>query len=958
MNIGPSKKGLQIEDISRVQYSGIKLNISDQVINNQIMRVQKRNNRGFEEVRFDKITDRIRNLCVGLNPTVSPTMIALQTIKNLYDGISTEQLDKISAKIAESYKLVHPDYSNLAAKLLISNLHKTTPKSFSECMGQMITGRSAVHHDFIMQNGAQLDNMIIHENDYLFDYFGYKTLEYSYLNKVSEPALNEHGIPIYIAPDGKVVPGDQVEFGERENPIMRKPYELLAKETPFGTIYLDDRNREYRPEQVKFIDGVAVGDTHRVVPLGIKMIDHIVDRPQYMFMRVAICININSNTDVRIVLENIKHCYKLLSQLYFTHATPTLFNACTSQQQINSCFLLGTDDNIEDIMDNLKKASLISKGAGGIGIHMSNIRSRNQVIKSTNGKSSGLVRQLKMYNDAACTWDQGGRRKGAFAIYIEPWHGDILGFLRMKLNQGSDSERARDLFYALWVPDLFVYCAEKGFTWSLFSEDTAPGLSDVYDGMRVCTKCNYCANSAYSKFITGDSSAVINGTAAVPTVEQSACSHNYELNRAFTELYTRYENMGLAVGTLNAREIMDAIGLMQRESGTPYTCFKDHVNRMSNQMAIGTIKSSNLCTEIMEWSSKDSYACCTLASINLKKFLVKVDNAWTIDHIKLHTVVMLIARNLDIIIDENDYPVIECEDNSRKYRPIGIGVQALADVFAIMRIPFLSTEAAKHDLEIFETIYHAAITASWNRSKELGSFDGFEHSPAASGILAPDLWLENQKYINSPLKNTKLFSGRYDFNELKKNVSMYGLRNSLHIAPMPTVSTSQILGNNESFEPFASNISVKDTLGGKFTVSNKYMIHHLIELGLWSDQMRIQVSNNEGSIQSIAGIPDHVKQIYLTTWELKQVDIMNRAGIRQAFVDQAQSLNIHAASNSDAVLRGVFFHGWKIGLKTGSYYVRTKASGAAMKNNIAVVKKLEAEEAVCTLEEGCTSCGS
>lgn len=902
-------------------------------------RVQKRNGRGFETVRIDKITTRILHLCTGLSPDISATVVAMKTINSIYDGINTEELDLISARMAESLKLEHPDYGKLAANILISNLHKMTPKTFSECISNIkntIDIISPEHYAFIMQNRDVLDDMIIDNNDYTFDYFGYKTLEANYLNKVDEPELDIDGTPVYLYKGDNVrvrKPDEKIYFNRNGKPFIRKQSKIV------GTTGKDDRGRSDVATRVCYLD--------------VKTRPRVIDRPQYMFMRVAIAINITNSEEpsvIRTALTKIKQCYKLLSQQYFTHATPTLFNACTRHQQLNSCFLLGTADSIEDIMHTVTNASLISKSAGGIGIHMSNIRSRNSVIKSTNGRSSGIAQQLKIYNETACTWDQGGRRKGAFAIYIEPWHADIMSFLKLKLNQGDESLRARDLFYALWVPDLFVYCARNQLKWSLFSEDTAPGLSDLYDGMPVCITCGHCPNPAYNRYF-GECAKRCKGVC------------NYKPVNAFTRLYTQYEDEGLAIDRVSAAEIMHAIIDMQRESGTPYVLFKDNVNRMSNQMGIGTIKSSNLCTEIMEYSDNESYACCTLASISLKKYL-GVGNANTYNHELLHSHVKEIVRNLDIIIDVNEYPVKECIQNSQDYRPIGIGVQGLADVFCMMRIPFLSPEAAKLDLEIFETIYHAAVEASIERAQECGAWTGFKNSPSARGVLAPDLWLENQKHINGILANVNVFSGRYDWDKTRIDAATYGMRNSLLISPMPTVSTSQILGNNESFEPYSANIYTKTTISGKYTVANNHMITHLRELGLWNDSIRMRITNDDGSVQNIPEIPDNIKAIYLTVWEMKQTELMKRAATRAAFVDQSQSLNIYLKSNTNDMFMGVFFYGGeKLGLKTNSYYIRTRPANKAMNNNIAALEALTIMAAdpsgfTCDPNGECTVCSS
>jgi ribonucleoside-diphosphate reductase alpha chain len=854
---------------------------------------------------------------------------------NLHDGIRTEELDRISANVAESLKLVHPDYSILAARILISNLHKTTPDRFSTCiafLAEKLEVLDPVCCVFIAEHAATLDAMIIDDNDYLFDYFGYKTLEHAYLMKVDQPVLGTDGLPIY----------------EDANGVAHTPTHESRRGTPLAEC-----------------DGATVALRPRVEK-------RVADRPQYIFMRVAIGIYMGSSQDAQTVLSNIHHCYKMLSELYFTHATPTLFNACTASGQLLSCFLCSTKDSIEEIHRTLTNTALISKKAGGIGVHMHGIRCLGSLIKGTNGPSSGLPKQLKIYNESARCWDQGGKRKGAFAIYIEPWHGDIMRFLCMKLAQGLDTERARDLFYALWVPDLFVQRARQGHQWSLFSEHTAYGLSSVYDGMDVCTKCGYCDNIDVTNMMKNPNAIEFRDIFGDPAKHAGCSGHIFAPRDVFTELYTTYESEGLAVSALPAREILDAVFKMQRESGTPYICFKDHVNRMSNQKNIGTIKSSNLCTEIMEWSSADSYACCTLASINLRKYLVKDANGrLTFDHERLHAVVRLITRNLDLVVDNNKYPVPECEGNSRDYRPIGIGIQGLADIFALMRIPFLSPEADTLDLEIAETIYHAAITESVARARECGPYKAFAGSPASRGLLHPELWAANQQRIGGPFAGVNVYSGRYDMDALRADVVQYGLRNSLHIAFMPTVSTSQILGNNESFEPFDANIYAKGTLAGKFTVTNNAMIRHLVELGLWNETIKNKIIAAGGSVQGIAEIPASVRAIYATVWELSQRDLMKRAAIRAAFVDQSSSLNIHLSNNSDAALRSVFINGWDLGLPTGSYYIRTKPAAEAMINNAAVVREIKVdttsdsnaasdlpEGGVCRMEAGCVMCSS
>ncbi len=859
------------------------------------MKVLKRGSRGLEEVKFDKITRRLSGLCNDLK-SVDCTAISQMTIARLCNGIKTEQLDGISATAAESCKLIHPEYSTLAARILVSNLHKTTPATFSECMAilaRSLSNKSSIHYDFIARNAAALDAMVVHSNDYLFDYIGFRTLTYSYLNKV---------------------------------------------------------------------DGV------------------IIDRPQYMYLRAAIAININTSSDINVVLANIKTCYDLLSNMYYTQATPTYFNACESVQQLQSCFVLAMHDSIEGIMKTLTDASLISKRAGGIGFCTSEIRSRGSLIKGTNGQSSGLPKILKQFNEAARCWDQGGRRKGAFAAYIEPWHGDIMKFLELKLSQGHDIERARDLFYGLWVPDLFVKRVIKGYKWSLFSPSTAPGLCDVYDGMEVCELCGYCSNPAYSKYLMGPSGRGTTWGASESTTG-SLCSpsirgphdgpHVFGQVDAFTQLYQHYEAAGLATEVVEARDVLTAICTLQKEAGVPYVCFKDFANRMTNQKNVGTIKSSNLCSEIFEWFDETSYACCTLASINLKKYLV----GCMIDHSKLYEVVRSVVRYLDIIIDENVYPVPECRKNATELRPIAVGIGGLADVFAAMRIPFDSEEAARVDMEIAETIYFAAVHESTERARTHGAYSKFAESPASQGVLQPDMWLANQQTLDSFLKTVgkrsafvdsdgvirPRYSGRYDPDEARARIAKYGCRNSLHLAFMPTVSTSQILGNNESFEPFSSNLYTKTTLASKFTITNTAMINHLIELGLWSEQMKNRIVNNNGSVQNIEEIPEAVRNIYKTVWEIPQKTLMKRTAARSAWVCQSQSLNIHAVDNSLPSLRSIFLASWQMGNKTGSYYIRTQPGAQALKNNIADSRAEAlggqlAAPPTCQLDGVCTSC--
>ncbi len=896
------------------------------------MKVIKRGNRGTEDVKFDKITERLSRLCYGLT-SVDPVKIAQVTIQSLYNDIRTEEIDNISASTAESYKLVHPQYSTLAGRILISNLHKTTPDTFSACMSLLqrsLSSKSAYHYNFIARHAVALDSMIIHDNDYLFDYFGYRTLEHSYLAKIPESEF------MNVMCRGSNETKGIMHSNETKGIMHSNETEGIIHSNKSGSI-------------------MHSGDIESAV----EVRNIIVDRPQYMFMRVAIAIALwayrRDPTADEQVLAYIKECYTMLSNMYFIHATPTLYNACEQIQQLLSCFIVGMEDSIEGIMKTLSDVSFISKRSGGIGICASDIRSRGSYIRGTNGRCAGLPKILKMFNEAARCWDQGGRRRGAFSVYIEPWHGDIMRFLELKNNQGADTERARDLFYGLWVPDLFIIRAMEGKTWSLFSPSTAPGLSEVYDGMDVCKHCNYCPNKGYAKYVLHENVGELDGQSAPLTEGQRVCAHDYQPVDAFTVLYTRYESEGRAVARLPARIVVNAICAAQRDSGTPYVAFKDHANRMTNQKNVGTIKSSNLCCEIYEWFNTRSYACCTLSSINLKRFILPAtaDCKASIDHPTLHKVTRMIMRNLDIIIDENINPVSECDVNSIDLRPVAVGVNGIADVFAQMRLPFLSEEAARIDLEIAETIYHAAISESCARAQIYGAYSMFKGSPASRGMLHPDLWMANQRRLRETLGVNdglsavdNIYSGRYDWDALRNEVVKHGLRNSLHIAYMPTASTSQILGNNESFEPYHSNIYTKNVLAGKYTLSNTAMITHLIELGLWSEHMKNRIVNDNGSVQGIEEIPQHVKAIYLTVWEMSQHALMKRAAIRAAFIDQSQSLNIYPSSNGNSTLRAIFFAGWKLGLKTGSYYIRSRPAAAPMKNNIAATARAAREQPI------------
>lgn len=812
------------------------------------MRVVKRGNRGYEEVKFDKITERIKYLCKGLAQTVTPVTVAIQTIQSLHDGITTEELDRISAHIAEGLKLTHPDYGVLAGRIYVSNLHKSTLDSFTACMDRVhaaLDNMTPEFMKFMRDNSTALDKLIIHNNDYQYDYFAIKTLENSYLFKV----------------EGKVC-----------------------------------------------------------------------DRPQFMYMRVAIGLHMRNG------IEAIKGCYKSLSNMTISHATPTLYNSGTKIGQLASCYLLGTEDSIEGIMHNVTNTSLISKAAGGIGIHMSNIRPQGALIRSTGGRACGIPRELVIYNAIAHCWDQGSRRLASIAIYLEPWHADIMSFLELKLQQGDGTEKARDLFYALWVPDLFVQRVKADGMWSLFGEYNCPGLTNVYDGMEICSICGQCRDGRILGPINGAHDSDKN-------------NHQYTMRPVFTELYEKYEKEGRYMRQISARTIMEAIFKMQRESGTPYVLWKDSINRRNNQSNVGVIKSSNLCAEVVLVSNDKSYATCTLGSINVKMFY----NGGKYEYDKLRDAVRQMVRNLDIIVDINKYPVPECVENAKQLRPIGIGIQGLADLFHMMRIPFLSPEAEKIDYAITETLYYAALEESSILAEKLGRYPMFDGSPAADGLLQFDLYKRSLEYIG---ENASVpFSGMYDWDALKARIMKSGLRNSKLIAYMPTVSTSQILGNCESFEPPTAMVYTKTTLAGKFTIANINMVRHLMELGLWNETLKNRITNNGGSILGLEEVPKNIQDIYLTVWEMPQSELARRSAIRSAFIDQSSSLNLHITNNSNTVLRSIFQNGHKLGCKTNSYYIRTRPAASAMKNNIAEMKAADTiDPDVC--KPGCTSCSA
>ncbi len=743
------------------------------------MQVIKRSGKK-EDVSFDKITARVKKLCYGLSQKfVDPIEIAKKVILGLYDGVSTTELDNLAAETAATLATNHPDYALLAARIAVSNLHKNTDKSFYRTMKALheyIDPKteekagliSHVTFEIIEKYKDKLDSTIIYDRDYSFDYFGFKTLERSYLLKM----------------DGKVV-----------------------------------------------------------------------ERPQHLLMRAAIGIH---GKDIESAIET----YHLMSEKWFIHATPTLFNAGTPKPQLSSCFLLSmTDDSIAGIFETLTRCAKISQSAGGIGLSIHNIRAQGSYIKGTGGTSNGIIPMLKVYNDTARYVDQGGgKRKGAFAIYLEPWHADIHEFLELKKNHGKEELRARDLFYALWIPDLFMERVKQDGEWSLFCPNEAPGLFDAYGG-------------------------------------------------EFEAMYHKYEKEGRARKVVKAQDLWFAILESQIETGTPYILYKDAANKKSNQQNLGTIRSSNLCTEIMEYTSEDEVAVCNLASINLSKFIV--DGEY--DFQKLYEITRVVTRNLNKVIDINYYPIPEAENSNMRHRPVGIGVQGLADAFILMRHPFDSPEAKQLNKDIFETIYFAALTESCALAGVDGTYESFKGSPADKGMLQFDLWGVQP-------------SERWDWAALKNDIKKNGLRNSLLVAPMPTASTSQILGNNECFEPYTSNIYSRRTLSGEYIVVNKHLLKDLIGLELWDESMKQKLMAENGSVQNIAEIPQDLKALYKTSYELSQKVIIDLSADRGAYICQSQSLNLFVENPNFGKLSSMHFYAWQKGLKTGMYYLRSKAA--------------------------------
>ena len=760
------------------------------------MYVIKRDGRR-ETVKFDKVTSRIEKLCYGLSPLVNPISVAMKVIEGIYDGVKTTDLDNLAAEVAASMTTSHPDYAMLASRIAVSNLHKNTKKSFSETIKDLynfINPKTCEPapliaddvYEIVMEHAELLDSAIIYDRDFGYDYFGFKTLERSYLLRL----------------DGQVA-----------------------------------------------------------------------ERPQHMLMRVSIGIH---KRDLDAALET----YDLMSKRFFTHATPTLFNAGTPKPQMSSCFLLtAKDDSIEGIYDTLKQCAKISQSAGGIGLSIHNIRATGSYIRGTNGTSNGIIPMLRVFNDTARYVDQGGgKRKGSFAIYLEPWHADIFDFLDLKKNHGKEELRARDLFYALWIPDLFMKRVESDGQWTLMCPNECPGLYDTY-------------------------------------------------GQKFEELYQKYENEGRGRKTIKARELWQKIIESQIETGTPYMLYKDACNEKSNQKNLGTIQSSNLCTEIIEYTSPDEVAVCNLASIALPMFV----DGNEFNHQLLYEVTYRVTVNLNKVIDRNYYPVPEAERSNKRHRPVGLGVQGLADTFIRLRMPFTSPEAKKLNKDIFETIYYAALNASCDMAIFDGPYETYPGSPISQGIFQFNMWGVDEKNL----------SGRWNWSELRERILKNGVRNSLLLAPMPTASTSQILGNNECFEPYTTNIYTRRVLSGEFIVVNKHLLHDLMALGLWSEEMKNEIIKSNGSIQHIDIIPEDIRNIYKTVWELSMRDIIDMAADRGIFIDQSQSLNLFVDAPNVGKLTSMHFYAWKKGLKTGMYYLRTKPATDAIKFTVNKSSNLE-----------------
>ncbi|KAF2155692.1 ribonucleoside-diphosphate reductase-like protein subunit large [Myriangium duriaei CBS 260.36] len=747
------------------------------------MFVYKRDGRK-ERVQFDKITARVSRLCYGLDPEhVDAAAITMKVIAGVYQGVTTIQLDDLAAETAAYMTTTHPDYAILAARIAVSNLHKQTKKQFSAVISDLYhyvnpkNNKAAPMisketYDTVMKHSDELNSAIVYDRDFNYQYFGFKTLERSYLLRI----------------DGKVA-----------------------------------------------------------------------ERPQQMIMRVAVGIH---GEDIEAAVET----YNYMSNKYFTHASPTLFSAGTPNPQLASCFLIDMkEDSIDGIYDTLKTCAMISKNAGGIGLNVHRIRATGSYIGGTNGTSNGLVPMLRVFNNTARYVDQGGnKRPGAFAIYVEPWHADVFSFLDLRKNHGKEEVRARDLFYALWIPDLFMKRVEQNADWTLMCPNECPGLADVY-------------------------------------------------GEEFEALYEKYEKEGRGRDTVRAQKLWYAILEAQTETGNPFMLYKDACNRKSNQKNLGVIRSSNLCTEIIEYTAPDEVAVCNLASLALPTYVDM--NEDTFDFKKLHEVTQVVVKNLNKIININHYPVPEARKSNFRHRPIGLGVQGLADAFLALRLPFDSPEARQLNIQIFETIYHAALTASCDLAKELGPYETYEGSPVSKGELQYDMW---------GVTPTDL----WDWDSLKAKIAQHGVRNSLLVAPMPTASTSQIMGFNECFEPYTSNIYSRRVLAGEFQVVNPWLLKDLVDRGLWSDNMKNRIIADGGSIQRVPNIPDDLKALYKTVWEISQRHIVQMAADRGAFIDQSQSLNIHMKEPTMGKITSMHFTGWKLGLKTGMYYLRTQAASA------------------------------
>lgn len=796
------------------------------------MKVIKRD--GSEEsVKFDKISARIKKQTYGLDQDFVDYMeIAKKVIAGVYDGVTTRELDTLAAETAASLTRIHPDYSILAARIALTSVKKETKKSFKDTIEDLynnIDPKTKEHAPLVSEellnvvksNAKKIESMIIHDRDLDFEYFGFKTLERSYLLK---------------------------------------------------------------------INGM------------------VVETPQHMYMRVSLGIWGEN-------LKEVQKTYELLSTGQFTHATPTLFNSGTPKPQLSSCFLVANKgDDIDSLFDTLKDVAKISKWSGGVGLHVHGVRSKGSYIKGTGGNSDGLLPMLKTYNEVARWINQGGKRKGSFAIYLEPWHFDVESFIDLRKNHGKEEERARDLFLALWTPDLFMQRVKDDANWTLMCPNECPGLSDVYD--------------VYPKYN-----------------EDGELLNESEVNLEFTKLYEKYESEGRGKKVMKARELWGKILEAQIETGTPYVLFKDSANNKSNQKNIGVIKSSNLCTEIMEVSTPDETAVCNLASIALPKMVdiptgkvkSKDKSLRTYDFKKLYDVTYQATLNLNRVIDVNWYPTKETKKSNMRHRPIGLGVQGLADTFALLGIPFESNSAKKLNKDIFETIYFAAMTASNDISKSLykeevainadapetsGAYSSFKGSPVSKGIFQYDMW---------GIKEEEL-SGLWNWSKLKKSVIKYGVRNSLLVAPMPTASTAQILGNNECFEPFTNNLYKRNVLSGEFVLVNRHLVEDLINIDLWNDDIRIKMIQNNGSIQTITEIPEEIKMTYKTVWEMKASNLIDMSADRAAFIDQSQSMNLFLRDANVAKVNKALFYGWSKGLKTGMYYLRSNAKSEARKS--------------------------